>query len=119
MNTSKNNIIGFLLFVLILMTSCNDDFLNQNPQTSLSSDQLFSSLDNVQPFLDGLYFKWRDTRVNRKGFFLMLGMDESQQGEYQVRTDPDQGGLDKYDGFLEPQNKAVTQLWNIRWPVVV
>ena len=119
MNTSKINITGFLFFVLVLVSSCNDDFLNQNPQTSLSTDQLFSSVDNVQPFLDGLYFKWRDTRVNRKGFFLMLGMDESQQGEYQVRTDPDQGGLDKYDGFLEPQNKAVTQIWNIRWPVVV
>jgi len=108
-----------MIICTLIITSCSDDFLKQEPQTSLSSGQLFASLNNVQPFLDGLYFKWRDTRVNRKGFFLMLGMDESQQGEYQIKTDADQAGLDKYDGFLAADNKAVTQLWNIRWPIVV
>lgn len=49
----------------------------------------------------------------------MLGTDESQQGEYQVRTEADQGGLDKYDGFYSSENKPIAQLWNIRWPVVV
>lgn len=107
------------LVALALITSCQKDFLKQDPKTSLSTEQLFSSLDNVQPFLNGLYTKFRNTRVNRKGFFLMLGTDECQQGEYQVRTDADQAGLDKYDGFMEPNNKPVAELWNIRWPVVV
>jgi hypothetical protein len=101
------------------MISCESKFLDQDPKTSLSTEQLFESLDNVQPFLNGLYIKFRSTRVNRKGFFLMLGTDESQQGEYQVRTDAEQAGLDKYDGFLESTNKPVTELWNIRWPIVV
>lgn len=108
-----------LILIMFIVTSCNKDFLEQDPQTSLSTDQLFSSLDNVQPFLNGLYFKWRSTRVNRKGFYLMLGMDESQQGEYQVRTEAEQAALDKYDGFLDPNNKPIAELWNIRWPVVV
>ncbi|HNU77070.1 MAG: RagB/SusD family nutrient uptake outer membrane protein [Prolixibacteraceae bacterium] len=115
----KISLIILLAGGILVMSSCKDDFLNQDPQTSLSSEQLFSSLDNVQPFLNGLYFKWRSTRVNRKGFFLMLGTDESQQGEYQVRTEADQGGLDKYDGFYSSENKPIAQLWNIRWPVVV
>ena len=120
MNTIRNRFIGsFVIIFFVLLISCNDDFLEQDPQTSLSSDQLFSSLNNVQPFLDGLYTKFRSTKVNRKGFILMLGMDESQQGEYQIKTDADQGGFDKYDGFLEANNKPLAELWNIRWPVVV
>lgn len=119
MNTRKIFLPLILALIVAMTISCNDDFLNQDPQTSLSSEQVFSSLDNVQPFLNGLYAKWRSSRVNRKGFFLMLGTDESQQGEYQVRTDADQGGLDKYDGFYSPENKPIAELWNIRWPVVV
>lgn len=107
------------LVAIALITSCQKDFLDQDPKTSLSTEQLFASLDNVQPFLNGLYSKFRNTRVNRKGFFLMLGTDECQQGEYQVRTDADQAGFDKYDGFMEPNNKPVAELWNIRWPIVV
>lgn len=119
MKAYKLKICVASLLIVALLTACQKDFLKQDPQTSLSTEQLFASLDNVQPFLNGLYFKFRATRVNRKGFFLMLGTDESQQGEYQVKTDADQGGLDKYDGFLEPNNKPVAELWNIRWPIVV
>lgn len=118
----KTNKIFTILIAIILTGSfwnCSEDFLKQDPQTSMSNDQLFESLDNVQFFLDGLFFQWRDTRVNRKGFFLMLGTDESQQGEYQMRTDAEQGGLDKYDGFFYNENKPIAQLWSIRWPVVV
>ncbi len=127
MSHKKNQIMKkyivylFIFFTanLLILAGCSEDFLNQEPQTSLSSNQVFESLDNVQPFLNGLYFKFRSTRVNRTGFFLMLGMDESQQGEYQIRTDADQAGLDKYDGFYNPDNKPIASLWNIRWPVVV
>jgi len=53
-----------------------------------------------------------------KVFFLLLGTDEVQQGEYQVRTEAQQSGLDKYDGFYFPENNSIAQLWNVRWPVV-
>jgi hypothetical protein len=119
MATLKRFTTASLAIILALAPSCSDDFLDQDPKTALSVEQVFESLDNVQPFLNGLYFNWRSTRVNRKGFFLMLGTDESQQGEYQVRTDADQGGLDKYDGFLSTDNKPIAELWNIRWPIVV
>jgi starch-binding outer membrane protein, SusD/RagB family len=119
MKTYRRSVSLLLLITIALITSCQKDFLDQDPKTSLSTEQLFASLDNVQPFLNGLYTKFRNTRVNRKGFFLMLGTDECQQGEYQVRTDADQAGFDKYDGFMEPNNKPVAELWNIRWPIVV
>lgn len=101
-----------------LFSSCTD-FLTQEPQTALSTEQIFADIENIQPFLDGIYYKWRDTRVNRKGFFLILGTDEVQQGDYQVRSDAAQGGLDKYDGFYEAANTSIAEIWNVRWPVVV
>lgn len=119
MKTIKISILSVIGIIAAFLTSCGDNFLEQDPQTSLSTEQLFASMDNIQPYLDGLYYKWRDTRINRKGFFLMLGTDETQQGEYQAKNDAAQGGLDRYDGFYEPANTAIAQLWNIRWPVVV
>lgn len=119
MKTIKITTMGIVVAAVSLFPACGDNFLVQDPRTSLSTRQLFASIDNIQPYLDGLYFKWRDTRINRKGFFLMLGTDECQQGEYQVKTDAAQGGLDKYDGFYEAANTSIAQLWNIRWPVVV
>jgi hypothetical protein len=98
--------------------ACND-FLEENPQTSLSTEQVFANLDNIQPYLDGIYFKWKNTRVNRKAYFTLLGTDEIQQGEYQVMTDPPQAGLDKYDGFYEANSNVIAETWNVRWPVVV
>ena len=102
---------------LVALTGCN--FLSQEPQTSLSYEQLVVDMNNIQPYLNGIYYSWRDTRINRKGFFLMLGMDETQQGEYQVRTDAQQAALDKYDGFYAPDNNAIAQLWSVRWRVAV
>jgi hypothetical protein len=69
--------------------------------------------------LDGIYFKWKTTRVNRKAFFTMLGTDEIQQGEYQVKDNAYQGGFDNYNSFYDnPDNPFTAEIWNIRWPVV-
>ncbi|MFR0835111.1 MAG: RagB/SusD family nutrient uptake outer membrane protein, partial [Barnesiella sp.] len=70
MKTVKIKILSIILAGTLLLPSCEDGFLTQDPQTSLSTDQVFESLDNVQPYLDGLYFKWRSSRVNRKGFIM-------------------------------------------------
>ena len=111
---------GSLVICTILALSLSScDFLSQEPQTSLSPEQLVLSIDNMQPYINGIYYSWRDTRINRKGFFLMLGLDETQQGEYQVRTDAQQAALDKYDGFYSPDNNAIAQLWSVRWRVAV
>lgn len=115
----KHIFLIILISVVVNLVSCSDTFLTQDPQTSLSTTQVFSDLNNVQPYLDGLYFKWRDIRVNRKGILFMLGTDEMQQGEYQISTDAVQASFDKYDGFYDSQNSAIAQLWNVRWPVVV
>lgn len=110
---------AFLILAVSIMTLTGCNFLSQEPQTSLSPEQLVADIENLQPYLNGIYYSWRDTRVNRKGLFLMLGLDETQQGEYQVRTDAPQAALDKYDGFYSPDNNAIAQLWSVRWRVAV
>ena len=97
MKTNRFIIIALLL--IILGTSCEDGFLKQDPQTKLSSDQVFEKPESVQAFVYGLYYQWRANRVNRKCFYTMLGTDEVQVGEYQVRTNASLGSLSKYDGY--------------------
>lgn len=100
-----------------MQVSCKK-FLDQNPQTALTQEQVYSKLANIEPLLAGLYATWRDAHKDRGGFVFQLGGDESQQGAYQVATDPDQSGLDKYNGYLAPSNNALAQQWSLRWPIV-
>lgn len=111
--------IYIIIFFTIVGFSCKDPFLEQEPQTALSSEQVFENPESVQAFVYGLYYQWRTTRVNRKGFYTMLGTDEAQQGEYQVRTEPMQAAFDRYDGYYDSENTSIAEAWNIRWPVAV
>lgn len=111
----------FIAFIgvttLATQVSCKK-FLEQDPKTALTQEQVFSRLENIEPLITGLYTSWRNARKDRGGFVFQLGGDESQAGAYQVSTDPDQSGLDKYDGYLVPRNNALTAQWDARWPIV-
>jgi len=102
---------------MLTMASCNK-FLDQQPKTALTQEQVFAKLDNIKPLISGLFTSWRNVRKDRGGFMFELGSDEAQQGAFQVMSDPDQAGLDKYDGYLAPRNNALGAQWNARWPIV-
>ncbi|MDR1683212.1 MAG: RagB/SusD family nutrient uptake outer membrane protein, partial [Candidatus Symbiothrix sp.] len=110
-----------ICLIATFLVSC-DDFLNQDPQTAISTEQVFADLNKVQAYLDGVYFNWKQTRVNRRTFFTMLGTDEIQQGEYQcVRESYSyyQGAFDRYDGGYDAwDNQYTAEIWNVRYPVV-
>jgi starch-binding outer membrane protein, SusD/RagB family len=113
----RNILIVTGLIVTLIQVSCKK-FLDQEPKTALTQEQAFSKLANIQPLISGLYSSWRDGRKDRYGFMFELGSDEAQQGAYQVFTNPDQAGLDKYDGYLVPRNNALAGQWSSRWPIV-
>lgn len=113
----KKSIIINMAVLLLLTSSCSK-FLEQEPQTKLTEEQVFSDLDKIEPTILGLYTDWRNTRKDRGGFMFLLGTDEVQQGAYQVMTDASQAGLDRYNGFLSPSNNALAEQWNSRWPVI-
>lgn len=110
--------LGILPVLILASTVSCTDFLDQQPQTALTQEQVFSKLENIDPLITGLYTNWRNARKDRGGFMFQLGGDESQQGAFQVRSEADQAGLDRYDGFLAPRNNALTQQWDLRWPIV-
>lgn len=98
--------------------SCSD-FLNQEPKTSLTEQEAFSSLENIEPTVDGLYTAFRDSKSGREGLtFSLLGLDESKQGIVQM-DDASQASLDLYSGLLNPMSTQVDKMWSRRWPIVI
>jgi len=112
----KYSLLALALFVL-LNSSCKK-FITEEPQTALTEEEVFKSLDNIEPLILGLYTSWRDTKKDRGGFIFTLGTDEAQQGALQVRDDDRQAGLDRYNGFLTASNNSLAEQWNSRWPVI-
>jgi hypothetical protein len=103
---------------LLVATSCSD-FLDSQPKTQLTEDQIFGDETNIELLVSGLYTQWRNTKQDRGGFMFTLGTDEAQQGAEQVRENAMQASLDKYDGQLNSTNTSLSEQWDKRWPVVV
>src|SRR5688572_18595041 len=110
-------LVKLMALSLLVSSSCSD-FLDEGPQTALTQEQVYADLNKIEPVILGLYTNWRNTKKDRGGFMFSLGTDESQQGAYQVRTEPGQAGLDRYNGFLAPSNTALAQQWESRWLVI-
>lgn len=113
----RKYIVILTVFIIILSGACKD-FIEEEPQTALTEEQVFKSLDNIEPLVLGLYTRWRNVKKDRGGFMFTLGSDEAQQGAFQVMTDDRQAGLDRYNGFLTASNTALAQQWDSRWPVI-
>ena len=112
----KAKIIAFMALA-ILSASCSD-FLEEEPQSSLTAAQAYGSLKKIEPVLFGAITNWRNMQKDRAGLYTSLGTDEAQQGAFQVIGDANQAGLDLYNGFLSQENQPIGQLWNDRWPVI-
>lgn len=113
----KYSLIVLAFMILLTSGSCKK-FITEDPQTALTEEEVFKSLDNIEPLVLGLYTSWRNTKKDRGGFIFTMGTDEAQQGAYQVRTDDRQAGIDRYNGFLSASNTALAEQWNSRWPVI-
>ncbi|MGI6224250.1 MAG: RagB/SusD family nutrient uptake outer membrane protein [Prevotella sp.] len=113
--------ILWLTSITVLFTgaSCGDDFLDSEPTGSLTEEQVFSKIDNVQSLVSGLYNEYRNCRQGRNGLMPNLGTDETQQGNFQLISSGDQAGMDKYNGQLNATSTQVAAIWNSRWPVVI
>ncbi len=82
-----------------LNTSSCSDFLQVEPTGSLTEEQVFEKIDNVEPLVLGLYKSYRGCKEGRNGLMPYLGTDETQQGNYQLISSGDQAGMDKYNGL--------------------
>lgn len=114
----KFSICAMTLFVAAT-SACTDDFLTEEPQTSMSVEQIFSDTKNIQYYLNGLYQKIRQCRNSREGLRLNHGTDELQIGECQLRDYPDKGSFDTFSPLYNSENSNFSQLWNLRFPIAV
>lgn len=103
--------------LVVLFSSCTD-FLDQDPNTALTEEQAFATMDHVEPILLGGFTSWRNAQKDRGGLYFELGSDEAQQGTYQVITTPGQAGLDYYNGYLNQENTALAEQWQSRYLIV-
>lgn len=102
---------------LLSLVSCAG-FLDEEPQTKLTEEEIYSDEENISLLISGLYTQWRNTKQDRGGFIFTLGTDEGKQGGQQVHENSVQASLDKYDGALNPSNSTLSDQWNKRWPVI-
>ncbi len=115
----NKTIINIALASMLLMsaTSCSD-FLDVKPTGSLTEDEVFADINNVEPLVTGLYKSYRGCKEGRNGLMSSLGTDETQQGNFQLISSGDQAGMDKYNGQLNPTSTQVKAIWDNRWPAV-
>lgn len=122
MNLMKNKILIAVLALLsavsISTTSCSD-FLSQDAKGSLTEEQAYATIDLVEPLVQGLYLQYRGCKQGRNGLMINLGLDESQQGNFQLISSGSQAGLDQYNGLLNSTSTQVKTVWENRWPAVV
>lgn len=114
----KYSVYAVVVAFAVSTASCSD-FLQVSPTGSLTEEQVFEKIDNVEPLVLGLYKSYRDCKNGRNGLMPYLGTDETQQGNYQLISSGDQAGMDKFNGQLNPTSTQVSTIWNNRWPAVV
>ena len=105
--------------VLLMGTASCSDFLDVKPTGSLTEDEVFADINNVEPLVTGLYKSYRGCKEGRNGLMCSLGTDETQQGNFQLISSGDQAGMDKYNGQLNPTSTQVKAIWDNRWPAVI
>lgn len=103
--------------VMLSTASCKK-FLDQTSQTKLDENLVFSDLDLVETALKGDYANWKAIRTDEQGLIMMMGTDETQQGAFQMKSDPLKGGLDRYDANLNSTLNHIGNQWDLRWPIV-
>jgi starch-binding outer membrane protein, SusD/RagB family len=116
-------LINYKLIILLLsisaleFASCSK-YLDEEPYTSLTEEQVYSNVDNLKLLISGLYTQWRSTRQDRSGLYWTLGSDEGKQGGQQVQENNVQAALDKYNGAMNATNSTLAGEWNKRWPII-
>lgn len=102
-----------LLFGVALLTSGCKKFLEEEPESFITGDNLFTSEAGAQAGLTAAYSTLKNFRNSgRAMLFGVVGTDEAQLGIDEAGVN-DRLGLDAYDGNLNAQNPWVTQMWRV------
>lgn len=101
-----------LIISSIFLNSCQKDFLKENPESFITSENLFTSASGALAGVNAAYASLKNFKNSgRTMLFGVVGTDEGQLGIDEAGV-ADRLGLDAYDGNLNAQNPHVIQQWN-------
>ncbi|WP_190295151.1 RagB/SusD family nutrient uptake outer membrane protein [Mucilaginibacter rubeus] len=114
----KKTLFTICLAGALLSTVSCKKFLTEDSLTKLDESKVYSDVNLIETSLKGVYSNFKNFRTDEQGLITMMGTDETQQGAFQMKSDPQKGGLDRYDLNLNSLLPHLANQWNIRWPVV-
>ncbi len=101
-----------LVGIALLASSC-EKFLEETPESFITSENLFTNQDGALAGLNAAYAALKNFRNSGRAMLIgVVGTDEAQLGIDEAGVN-DRLGLDAYDGNLNPQSPAVTQMWRV------
>lgn len=105
----------FLLFLTLILSSCGDNMLEETPLDFISTSNAFSSADDVEMGVVGLYELTRDWyATNEKyAFYYVGGCDETYNGE-----DPAGATMSNWDTDIVPSSSVVEKYWTQAFDLV-
>ncbi len=109
LQSHKIILLGSLLFISLALTSCKDDFLNEEPLSSLSADNTLVSQAGFEQYLNGLYWASRQEYGRSDNLFFITNFPGTDVGE--------DAGAEYYTyrnwtTYLTPINPEVNDNWN-------
>ena len=110
-----NKILSIFMVAIALFTTSCSDFLDQDPESKLSEDKIFSNVNTTNAYVLGLYNSWRNGHKGRVDTY--LGTDEAVVGGFQY-DDIDRRGLDTYSEGMNSTNGRIRGIWTNRYEVI-
>jgi len=114
---TRNIKLTLVAGMAMFSASCSN-FLDEKSKTKLDESQVYSDVNLVETSLKGVYANWKVIRTDEQGLIMMMGTDEVQQGAFQMKSDAQKGGIDRYNSNLNSSLNHIANQWDIRWPVV-
>ena len=105
----KYTIATILISCITLFTSCAD-FLNEESQTALSEEKIYSDLQYAELNLQSIYTQWRNSCFKDEHVWMFLiATDEIQSGAYQaLKSGAQRAAMETFDANLNSQHERIT-----------
>lgn len=110
---------GLLSVAVCSLSSCAD-FLDEESQTALTEEKIYSDLTYTESNIQSIYKTWRGLFTDRYLWEQMIGTDEIQSGAYQALKEDNgkRGALDMYNSLLNSELSYTREQWENRWPKI-
>ncbi|WP_031425431.1 RagB/SusD family nutrient uptake outer membrane protein [Flavimarina sp. Hel_I_48] len=116
-HVSTNIIWGIsLLFILSMTVGCQDEYLDEEPLSSLSADNTLVSQEGFEIYLNGLYWTSREEYSQNDNLYFITNFPGTDIGE-------DAGAeyftYRNWVSYLTPINNEVTANWNWAYSKII